>query len=144
MSIARGSHDRPQFGGSEKSAVRRQSESGKGGSLRDVSRRAEIITGDLPTPVKYFNSEIRAAYQEVENMAKDRLLSMLPEDLRQVYEPLLAPGEEEKEILRLVKAADKISALIKCIEEKSMGNAEFCQAELALREAVSRLRCPEV
>ena len=57
---------------------------------------AEIITGDLPTPVKYFNSEIRAAYQEVENMAKDRLLSMLPEDLRQVYEPLLAPGEEEK------------------------------------------------
>ena len=105
---------------------------------------AEIITGDLPTPVKYFNSEIRAAYQEVENMAKDRLLSMLPEDLRQVYEPLLAPGEEEKEILRLVKAADKISALIKCIEEKSMGHAEFCQAELALREAVSRLRCPEV
>ena len=105
---------------------------------------AEIITGDLPTPVKYFNSEIRAAYQEVENMAKDRLLSMLPEDLRPIYEPLLSPGEEEKEILRLVKAADKISALIKCIEEKSMGNAEFCRAELALREAVSRLRCPEV
>lgn len=104
---------------------------------------AEIITGDLPTPVKYFNSEIRAAYQEVENMAKDRLLSMLPEDLRPVYEPLLSPGEEEQEILHLVRAADKISALIKCIEEKSMGNAEFCQAELALREAVSRLRCPE-
>ena len=76
-------------------------------------------------------------------MAKDRLLSMLPEDLRPVYEPLLSPGEEEQEILHLVKAADKISALIKCIEEKSMGNAEFCQAELALREAVSRIRCPE-
>ena len=104
---------------------------------------AEIITGDLPTPVKYFNSEIRAAYQEVENMAKDRLLSMLPEDLRPVYEPLLSPGEEEQEILHLVKAADKISALIKWSEEKSMGNAEFCPAEVALREAVSRLRCQE-
>ena len=103
----------------------------------------EIITGDLPTPVKYFNSEIRTAYREVENMAKDKLLSMLPEDLQSAYEPLLAPGEEEKELWCLVKAADKISALIKCIEEKSMGNAEFCQAELALREAIDRLRCPE-
>ena len=94
-------------------------------------------------PVKYYNPEIRTAYRQVEDMATDRLLSMLPEDLRPVYEPLLSPGEEEQEILHLVKAADKISALIKCIEEKSMGNAEFCQAELALREAVSRLRCPE-
>ena len=89
------------------------------------------------------NRNFKRVNQEVENMAKDRLLSMLPEDLRPVYEPLLSPGEEEQEILHLVKAADKISALIKCIEEKSMGNAEFCQAELALREAVSRLRCPE-
>lgn len=103
----------------------------------------EIITGDLPTPVKYFNPEIRTAYREVENMAKDRLLSMLPEDLQPVYESLLAPEEEEKELWRLVKAADKISALIKCIEEKSMGNEEFHQAELALREAVCQMGCPE-
>ncbi len=103
----------------------------------------EIITGDLPTPVKYFNSEIRTAYREVEIMAKDKLLSMLPQDLQPVYEPLLVPKEEEKELWRLVKTADKISALIKCIEEKSMGNAEFCQAELALREAINRLNCPE-
>ena len=63
-------------------------------------------------------------------MAKDRLLSMLPEDLRPVYEPLLSPGEEEQEILHLVKAADKISALIKCIEEKSMGTRNFARRSL--------------
>ena len=104
----------------------------------------EIITGDLPTPVKYYNPEIRTAYRQVEDMATDRLLSMLPEDLQPAYEPLLAPAEDEKELWRLVKAADKISALIKCIEERSMGNGEFHQEELALRESVGRLCCPEV
>ena len=85
---------------------------------------AEIITGDLPTPVKYFNSEIRAAYQEVENMAKDRLLSMLPEDLRPVYEPLLSPGEEEQEILHLVKATEKGRNTSNCREWKKCGSED--------------------
>lgn len=104
----------------------------------------EIITGDLPTPVKYFNPELRAAYRQVEDMAKDRLLSMLPEDLQKDYEPLLSPEEKDRELWKLVKAADKISAVIKCVEEKSMGNGEFNKAELALRSALENLGLPEV
>lgn len=103
----------------------------------------EIITGDLPTPVKYYNPTIREAYREVEDMAKDRLLSYLPSDLRPSYEPLLAPTEEERELWTLVKAADKLAALIKCLEEKRMGNMEFEKAEGALRKSIVEMQLPE-
>ena len=83
----------------------------------------EIITGDMPTPIKYFNDAIRTSYKEVEAVAADRLLGMLPEDLRPDYEPLLR--ESDPEIKAVVKAADKLSAYIKCVEELKAGNNEF-------------------
>ena len=104
----------------------------------------EIITGDLPTPVKYHSPEIRRAYGEVESLAADRLLAMLPADLRGDYAPLLAggaPGDEA--LLPLVKAADKISAVIKCIEERKTGNREFLAAEETLRRTIAEMRLPE-
>lgn len=96
----------------------------------------EIITGDMPTPVKYYAPEIRMAYREVESAAKDNLLSGLPAELQEIYAPLLMETEEEAELWRLVKAADKLSALIKCMEERKMGNDDFLQAEKATIEAV--------
>ena len=104
----------------------------------------EIMTGDLPTPVKYHSPEIRRAYGEVESLAADRLLAMLPADLRGDYAPLLAggaPGDEA--LLPLVKAADKISAVIKCIEERKTGNREFLAAEETLRRTIAEMRLPE-
>ena len=104
----------------------------------------EVITGDLPTPVKYYNAEIRRAYREVEDMAQRRLLSMLPGDLQPVYRPLVAQDNpRDAELLPLVKAADKLSAIIKCMEERSMGNQEFTQAEQTLRESLAALHIPE-
>ena len=83
----------------------------------------EILTGDLPTPIKYDNPNIRASYQQVEDAAARRLLEMLPEELRGQYAPLLQP--EEGEVRALVKAADKLSAYLKCVEELKAGNREF-------------------
>ena len=105
----------------------------------------EIITGDMPTPVKYFSPKIRSAYREVEAVARERLLGFLPDDLKPAYRPLLGAAEEEsdRELLPLVRAADKISAVIKCVEEKRMGNMEFSQAEAALRRSVDELHLPE-
>ena len=104
----------------------------------------EVITGDLPTPVKYYNAEIRRAYREVEDMAQRRLLSMLPGDLQPVYRPLVAQDDpRDAELLPLVKAADKLSAIIKCMEERSMGNQEFTQAEQTLWESLAALHIPE-
>ncbi|MBW7572801.1 5'-deoxynucleotidase [Caproiciproducens faecalis] len=104
----------------------------------------EILTGDLPTPVKYFNPQIRSAYREVETVAQNKLLSLLPEDLKPSYESVFTAGKEgDKELLPLVKAADKLSAVIKCMEEKGMGNSEFIKAEASLRQAVSDLHLPE-
>lgn len=103
------------------------------GVFHDVS---EILTGDMPTPVKYHNPEIYKAYHNVENVAKEKLLSMLPEDLREEYRPVLFQQQEEDELWRLVKAADKIAALIKCIEEERAGNKEFSRAAVALRQTI--------
>lgn len=83
----------------------------------------EIITGDMPTPIKYFNTTIRDSYKEVEAVAEDRLLSMLPKELRGEYEPLIK--EHDPQIRAVVKAADKLSAYIKCVEELKAGNNEF-------------------
>ena len=104
----------------------------------------EIITGDLPTPIKYFAPEIREAYKEVENVAKDRLLDGLPTELKSVYEPLLVETEEERELWRFVKAADKLSALIKCVEEKRMGNDDFIKAEASTLKSLKDMDMPEV
>ncbi|HHV30922.1 MAG: 5'-deoxynucleotidase [Ruminococcaceae bacterium] len=104
----------------------------------------EIITGDLPTPVKYHNSKIRSAYREVESEAQGRLLGMLPPDLKPDYEALFCarePGDEE--LLPLVKAADKLSAIAKCVEEREMGNNEFTRAEATLRSTVAAMHLPE-
>ena len=103
----------------------------------------EIITGDMPTPIKYYNEEIKIAFKEVEKVAAKRLLSMLPEDLREEYEDAFIEKEKDKELWKLVKAADKISALIKCIEERKAGNLEFANAERTLRESIHEMNLKE-
>lgn len=102
---------------------------------------SEIITGDLPTPVKYHNEELKNAYKEMEHLAEERLLNLLPTDLQSVYEPLYHPDRQTEQ---LIKAADKLSALIKCIEEKNMGNLEFSVAEKSTRAALEEMHLPEV
>ena len=102
---------------------------------------SEIITGDLPTPIKYNSPEIRNSYKEIELSASKRLLNSLPDDLRGSYSELLL--NEDKEIEKYVKAADKISAIIKCIEEKKSGNREFLSAEKTLRESVKSMNIEE-
>lgn len=123
------------------------------GGKADVERAAvlalfhdstEIITGDMPTPVKYYSPKIRSAYREVETVARNKLLSFLPEELDPAYRPLLGePLETDRDLLPLVKAADKISAVVKCVEEKRMGNSEFSNAESALRKSVEEMHLPE-
>ena len=100
---------------------------------------SEIITGDLPTPVKYLNRDITGAYKAVERQAEARLLEMLPPELRSGYAPLLGGGEGE-DLGPLVKAADKLSAYLKCQEELQMGNTEFRSAERQLRSWLQN--CP--
>jgi len=93
---------------------------------------SEIFTGDMPTPVKYFNHFIKTAYKEVELTAARRLLNMLPDDFYEDYEAAMIPREEEAETWKTIKAADKISAYIKCIEEEKSGNKEFLQAKQSI------------
>ncbi len=101
----------------------------------------EIITGDLPTPIKYKNEQIKSVYKEIENAAAESLLDLLPEDLKGRYAEIY--GEKDKELLLIVRAADKISALIKCIEEGRMGNDEFRVAEKSCAAAIKELNCEE-
>lgn len=101
----------------------------------------EIITGDLPTPVKYFSSDISQAYKKVEAAAVDVLVSQIPNDIADDYRSILEP--EDAELISLVKAADKISALIKCIEERKSGNNDFLQAEKQTLESIKRMNLPE-
>lgn len=104
----------------------------------------EILTGDMPTPVKYFNSQLRAAYGEVERAAEGQLLCALPDDLRPCYEPLIREELHSDIEHRFVKAADKLSALIKCIEERKAGNMEFVTAEQSTLASLHRMEMPEV
>ena len=104
---------------------------------------SEILTGDLPTPIKYHSADIRGAYQQVEKLACDKLLATLPEELRPAYEELLT-GETQERLHDLVKAADKLSAYIKCIEERKAGNNEFLSAEKQTRAVLEASPLPEV
>ena len=104
---------------------------------------SEILTGDLPTPIKYHSSEIRDAYKQVEALACDRLLDTLPAELRPAYQQLLT-GKTQDSVHDLVKAADKLSAYIKCIEERKAGNNEFLSAEKQTLNALKQMQMPEV
>ena len=109
------------------------------GVYHDVS---EVITGDMPTPVKYQTDELRKSYKDVERMANERLLSMLPEELRAAYVPYLSVPEDYDR--QVVKAADSISAYLKCLEEKRAGNREFDAAGESLRSSLAEIALPEV
>lgn len=106
---------------------------------------SEIITGDMPTPVKYLNPEIKKVYKEIEEKAVERLLDRLPSDLKEEYREIMAPeGEDYLYERKLVKAADKLSAYIKCLEEKKTGNTEFKSAEEGTKKALLEMELPEV
>ncbi len=109
---------------------------------------SEIITGDMPTPVKYYNNKLQEAYKDVEKIAEYKLLNELPQDLRPHFEDIFKPedSEEDQYIRRLVKAADKLSALIKCIEEEKSGNTEFSTARKTLQASIDKMmdELPEV
>lgn len=111
-------------------------------SLAVYHDATEVMTGDLPTPVKYHSEELRSAYHRLEDLSADRLLALLPADLAPAFSPYL---KQEKSYERdLVKAADRISAYIKCIEEKRAGNREFDYAAETIRESVEAIELPEV
>ena len=104
---------------------------------------SEILTGDLPTPIKYHSRRIKSAYDEVEDLASRKLLDTLPSELRGAYADLFSACQD-KERYELVKAADKISAYIKCIEERKAGNREFASAEESTRRTLEASTLPEV
>ncbi len=104
----------------------------------------EVVTGDLPTPVKYFDSAIRGAYRGIEEAANRRLLDFLPPEFRGEYEPALFPREADARSWELVRAADKLCAWLKCVEERRGGNREFLLAEEAIRRQLDSLHMEEV
>lgn len=105
---------------------------------------SEIITGDMPTPIKYFNPEISDAYKQVERVAEKKLVSYLPDDLQDEFAPLLTISENDEEYIPFVKAADKLSALIKCIEEEKIGNSEFSKAKASIFKNLEDMQLPYV
>jgi 5'-deoxynucleotidase len=104
----------------------------------------EVLTGDLPRPVKYFNPEIELSYRRIEAVAREKLLGMLPDALREDYVPLFRPEWASPAEQELVKAADKLCAYMKCLEEVTAGNREFVEAEKALRQTIAAIELPEV
>jgi len=104
---------------------------------------SEVITGDLPSPIKHHDPDLSSAYGRIEVAARERLTAMLPEDLRPTYRPLLF-GQDRPEHLRLVKAADKLCSYLKCLEELKSGNEEFTHARSAIEREIQALELPEV
>jgi 5'-deoxynucleotidase len=104
----------------------------------------EVITGDLATPIKYFNPKIKQSYGEIELVATQRLFNMLPEELKPDYQTIFFRQEEDRTHWELVKAADKICAYLKCLEELKAGNQEFAKAEKAIKATLDQLNLPEV
>ena len=103
----------------------------------------EIITGDLPTPVKYFDPEIKKSYDRVEQSAKKKMIAQIPKEMQSTYEDIM-DAESDEELQKYVKAADKLSALIKCIEEEKSGNQDFAKAKEATMKTIQGLNMPEV
>lgn len=104
---------------------------------------SEVITGDLPTPIKYYNNEIKVAYKDLEAVSNKKLLSMLPEEFKLEYEKIISPDESTIEY-KLSKSADKLSAYIKCLEELKSGNKEFQKAEKSIKKELESSPIPEV
>lgn len=104
---------------------------------------SEALTGDLPTPVKYKNPEMQSAYQEIENRARQRLITMLPADMQANFAPYIQP-DETSECWQLVKAADRISAYLKCLTEEKLGNGEFAKAKETILASLQASPLPEV
>lgn len=105
----------------------------------------EIITGDMPTPIKYYNSEIKLAYRDIEKNAADKLVKMLPDDFREDLNNIIKmSGDSDDKLRPFVKAADKLSALIKCIEELRMGNDEFRKAQDTILNSIHNMNLPEL
>ncbi len=104
----------------------------------------EILTGDLPTPVKYHDDALRTSYKQMEKEAAGRMVAMLPAELQEDYESLLQPTPGDEILWKLCKGADKLTALIKCMEEEKMGNGEFSSAKRATLKALEGLNLPEV
>lgn len=116
----------------------------RGAMLAMFHDASEIITGDLPTPIKYLNNEINKAYKQVELEANNTLLKKLPPDMQSEYAPYFQYQDEDKYLLKLVKAADKLSALIKCIEEERSGNTEFTSAKKATQKSLDEMDLEEI
>ena len=105
---------------------------------------SEIITGDMPTPIKYANPDIRDVYKQIEDSAADSLLRLLPDDFKDEYREILKPSsDKDRELEIYVKAADRFSALIKCIEELRMGNGEFEEARRTIERSIHEMHLPE-
>ena len=103
----------------------------------------EVITGDLPTPIKYFNPEIKSAYKDLEKNACEKILGMLPEEFREEYHKYILPDESTYEY-KLVKCADRLSAYLKCVEETKAGNSEFKKAKATIGSELKKCGVPEV
>lgn len=104
----------------------------------------EIITGDMPTPIKYFNPDISQAYKNIEEVSKNKLLSMLPEEMLEDYRGIFFHEDDNEEYWRIVKAADRIAAYIKCVEEVKAGNREFIKASESIYQTIVDIALPEV
>lgn len=104
----------------------------------------EVFTGDLPTPVKYANTALRQCYAQLENQAVEQLIKRLPEEMQKEYESLVRTDEQDKELKKLVKCADKLCALIKCIEEEKSGNNEFTSARESTEKALKKMDSEEL
>ncbi len=103
----------------------------------------EIITGDMPTPVKYYNARIKDTYKDIEHRAAQTLISMLPEQMQDAYREIFEEQEEDAYLWKLVKAADKLSAYIKCVEEEQAGNREFVSAKAMALNHIQKMNLPE-
>lgn len=103
---------------------------------------SEIITGDLPTPVKYYNEDIKKAYKYIESVAVDRITELLPEELQEDFRPVLSPEDEEER--KLIKYADRLCAYLKCVEEVNAGNGEFADALVSIKKDIDACNAPEV
>lgn len=111
-------------------------------ALAAYHEAGEVITGDLATPIKYFNPDIKEAYKKIEHVAERKLLEMLPVEFKEYYESLVHQGDDENH--RIVKAADKICAFLKCVEELKAGNEEFRKASSSIRTQIDAMGMPEV